>query len=157
MFRSPQSLALLPQWVTAPLLRALHSSMLPSLPCHMGGQILHCPKLGAFYGHRACSSAGKNPTASALLLLLHSTQHAMPRPSSPQKMWPFLDSIGLKIFCKGYHNPHPTEIKMEPEESKVACSSFKNKAASELGNETSWPTTLGFSFLNKDSLSSLKN
>lgn len=46
---------------------------------------------------------------------------------------------------------------MEPEESKVTCSNLKSEAAAELGNETSWPTTLGFSFLNKDFLSSLKN
>lgn len=39
---------------------------------------------------------------------------------------------------------------MEPEESKVTCSSLKSEAAAELGNETSRPTTLGFSFLNKD-------
>lgn len=60
------------------------------------------------------------------------------------------------MFCQEYNNLHPTGTKMEPEESKVTCSSLKSKAAAELGNETSWPTTLGFSFLNKDSLSSLK-
>lgn len=73
--------------------------------------------VGVFCGHRAYSSAGKNRSASALLLL-HNTQHTK---CSAQALLTSENvySVGLKIFCKGYHNPHPIEIKMEPEESDL--------------------------------------
>lgn len=151
------SLALLPQWVTA-LLRTHDSYVVPSLPCHVGGWIRQCPKPWVHCtGTEPIPVQAETPSISPPPPALHTAVVAMPQPWSPWKMEPFLSSTGLKMLCKGYHKPHPIETKMEPEENEVTCSSLKSEAAAELGNETSWPTTLGFSFLNKDFLSSLKN
>jgi len=79
----------------------------------------------------------KPPSVSLSPPALHTAVVVTPQPWSPWKKSPFLSSTGLETLCKGYHKPHPTVTKMEPEESKVTCSSLKSKAASELGNKAS--------------------
>lgn len=160
MFRSPQSLpspaATVGDNTSSHSTPQLQGSI-PPMSCGRANPAV--PKaVGVFCGHRAYSSAGKNPTASAHLLL-QSTQHTTHNAQALLTS----ENVALPIFSRfenilqsvsqstSYRNKNGARRK---------CSDLlklKEQGASELGNEISWPTTPGFSFLNKDSLSSLKN